>query len=163
MPRILKYAGAIGACILFASSIAFAQADFEDDGTQSQFNGTSVHVCSSGAMRGIDAGNSAFMCAPLSVSDASIDAGNQMTFTYDDSPHGVHTCPNNTVMTGWHKGNNWLVCSKVAGGLNGSKFPDTGTQEAEPNHLERSLHACLPGTYMVGIQDSDDVLICQSP
>ncbi len=114
-------------------------------------------------MRGVDAGNNAFLCAPLDVSNAVVDAGNHMTFTYDGSSHRVHTCPNNTVMTGWYKKNNWLVCSTVAGHLNGSKFTDAGTQEAEPDHEERSVHACLPGTYMVGIQDSDDVLICQSP
>ncbi len=145
------------------NSIALAQADFEDDGTQSQLNGTGVHVCSAGALRGVDAGNGAILCAPLNVSNAIVDAGNQMTFTYDGSAHRVHTCPNNTVMTGWNKANDWLVCSRVAGGLNGSKFTDTGTQEAEPNHQERSVHACLPGTFVVGIQDSDDVLICQSP
>lgn len=163
MLRILRYAAVIAAIILSASSIAFAQADFEDDGTQSQFNGTSAHVCSAGAMRGVDAGNGAFLCAPLNVSNAIVDAGNQMAFTYNGSSHSVHTCPNNTVMTGWHKANNWLVCSTVAGGLNGSRFTDTGTQEVEPNHQERAIHACLEGSYMVGIQDSDDVLICQSP
>ena len=160
---MLKYAAATAIVILCAGSIAFAQADFEDDGTRSNFDGTFVHVCSAGAMRGVDAGNNAFMCAPLGVANGIVDAGNQMTFTYDGAAHRVHTCPNNTVMTGWYKRKNWLVCSTVAGGLNGSKFTDAGTQEAEPDHQERSLHACLPGTYMVGIQDSDDVLICQSP
>ena len=53
-------------------------------------DGSSVHVCSAGAMRGVDAGNSAFMCAPLNVSNAIVDAGNQMTFTYDGSSHSVH-------------------------------------------------------------------------
>ena len=161
--RILRCGVVSAAFILFANSIAFAQADFEDDGTHAQFNGTSVHVCSAGAMRGVDAGNGAILCAPLNVSNAILDAGSKMTFTYDGSSHSVHTCPNNTVMTGWRKANDWLICSTVVGGLNGSKFTDAGTQEAEPNHPERSLHACLPGTYMVGIAESDDVLICQSP
>lgn len=161
--RRRRAAYAVVAFILSAHAIAFAQSDFEDDGTISQFNGASVHVCPSGAMRGVDSGNNAFICAPLDVSNAVVDVASQMTFTYDGAAHSVHTCPNNTVMTGWNRGNNWLVCSTVAGGLEGSKFPDTGTQEAEPDHQERAVHACLPGSYMVGIQDSDDVLICQTP
>ncbi len=159
----LKYAAAIAACSLFAGSVAFAQADFEDDATLYQINGTSLRVCSSGAMRGVDVPINAFMCAPLNVSNPTLDVANHMTFTYDDTSHSVPTCPNDTVMTGWDRRNNWLVCSTVNGGLNGSKFVDAGTQEVEPNHQERSFHACLPGTYMVGIEALDDVLICQSP
>jgi hypothetical protein len=157
------YAAVIAALLLATRSFAAAQADFEDDATQSQVGGNLVRLCASGAMRGVDAASGAFMCAPLDVSNPIVDTSTQTTFTYYGASHKVHTCPNDLVMVGWERADGRLVCATVTGGLNGSRFSDTGTQELEPKHDGRSLHACIEGSYMVGIEESDDVLICQSP
>jgi len=155
----------IGVALFVSAAQAQQFTKFEDDGSAQTFAGTGVHVCAGGAMFGVDAANNRFLCVSLTnLGTPAVDRDTHATFFYKGQSHEVHICPSDTVMVGWHRGNNWLICAPNSL-FNTGDFSDTGTSAVEPNHPDRSMHVCDDAnthTVMVGIHEGDNVLICRS-
>ena len=159
------------------------QKNFEDDGTVLPFGGTNVHVClDGGVMTGVDAGHNRFLCThDIVTGPAFLDKSTNIPIGYNDSTFTIgvqdswvktitHVCPDNTVMVGWHRDNNWLVCATTTpvfqrpAGWYVADGPKNGSRANEPNFPETALHVCnIHGgrSVMVGINDDKNVLICK--
>jgi hypothetical protein len=159
------------------------QGVFQDDGTQLNVNGTNVHICPGGALLiGVDATNNRFLCSnafliagPTNEESVFADTSTHANYNYGDQEHKVHVCPKDSVMIGWHKDKNWLICRPLppSGFVPLSGFGDAkvdgpgGTQVAEPKNPGQKMHACdSEGTAtplaMSGIEARDNVLICMN-
>jgi hypothetical protein len=181
--NILFLVAKIAVVSVFVVSSAHAQQfhQFEDDGSQQTFSGSSVHVCPGGAMSGVDPANNRFLCMKLDGLGAPfVDTSTSHVFATGGvsgplSAFGdpVHVCPPGNVMVGWHKGNNWLICAQNGGNFptvnygfdirsqNPLYFSDTGSSSPQ----DKSMHICdqdRQHAVMVGIHAAADVLICIS-
>ena len=159
------------------------QGTFQDDGTQLNVNGTNVHICPGGALLiGVDGTHNRFLCSnaflvavPTGEESKFADTSTHVNYTYGNQEHRVHVCPKDSVMIGWDKDKNWLICRPMppSGFVTIHGFGDTkvdgpgGTQVTEPKNSGQKMHACdSQGTAlplaMSGIEATDDVLICMN-
>jgi len=158
---------------------------YEDDSTKTTMMGESVHICANnGLMIGLDAADDRLLCSTVLPSAGAgsntnpliADSSTHATFTYGGIQHSVHVCPTKTVMVGWSKSQNWLICgpSLPSGYVTTPGYgqivvngPTDATHVPEPRHSGVTLHACNAkglGEPMVmsGLEATDNAFICMN-
>jgi hypothetical protein len=114
-----------------------------------------MHCCPSGwAMTGLNAGGGALLkCEKITSPSGGpfLDTGTQRTI----GGLGMHACPTNSVMVGYHGSTNRFACQRINGTI--SEILDSSTTDDESNY---NIHVCTSGRAMTGAHVSQNKFGC---
>jgi hypothetical protein len=135
--------------------------------TQCTVDGVTMHCCPSGRlMTGANLNANVFKCtsthSPGIIRTPFIDGPDSSTHTVTQRS-GMHACPNQTVMLGFHRARNDLLCVGLS--LENPLFEivDGGTQDpAMPGHVcpANGSPPFFTGRAMSGIRDDQNKFLC---